>query len=243
MQIFDCHRWLGGSIVPGISLSSATVLEELQRDDADRGVLLSAHAHMVDSLAGNRLLHATVEHSPRLYGCLVAHINRTESSVSAMREMMPSRRFLGVAVLGRSLEEPVDEAAAHEILNAYRRYTKPIFLAAYNRASVETGLAIARKYPMLRVVLLGMGGQDWQTAIRAAHSATNIVLETSGALDRSKLLQAVETLGAHRIVFGSGFPGTCLPAALGMLQDAALSDEARRRILWDNAIRLFDLDT
>jgi predicted TIM-barrel fold metal-dependent hydrolase len=87
-----------------------------------------------------------------------------------------------------------------------------------------------------------MGGRDWRQAVHAAHSATNIVLETSGALDRSKLSAAVEVLGAHRIVFGSGSPATGVAAALGMVEDAAISDDARRRILWDNAVRLFELE-
>jgi predicted TIM-barrel fold metal-dependent hydrolase len=208
----------------------------------DRALVFSAHACLVDPLAGNRLVKAVVEQSPNLYGCLIGHLNRPESSLSAMRELMPRRRFLALAVVGTNREEPVTRSMADELLNAYRRYTKPIMVYALNSASVQGALEIARAYPMLRLIMLGMGGRDWREAVRAAHAATNIVLETSGALECAKLKCAVDTIGAHRIVFGSWSPHTGAPTALGMIEDAPISDDAKRRIMWDNAIRLFDLD-
>jgi predicted TIM-barrel fold metal-dependent hydrolase len=207
-----------------------------------RALVMSAHARLVDPLAGNRLTKAAVEQSPALYGCLVGHLNRPDGSLNAMRELMPKRRFLALAVVGRSPEEPVSVAMADDLLNAYRRYTKPIMVYALNSASVRAALEIAKAYPMVRLVMLGMGGRDWPDAIRAAHAATNIVLETSGALECAKLPAAVDTLGAHRIVFGSWSPHTSAPAAMGMIEDAPISADAKRRILWDNAIRLFDLE-
>jgi len=242
MAVFDCQCWLGGSIVPGVSQTPTSATADFAEHAVERALLMSAHARVVDPLAGNRFVRAAVEQIGTLDGCLIAHVNRIESSVAAMRELMPLRSFLGMAVVGTDLQEPISLPMADEILNAYRRYTKPVLVFALNGASVQAAHQIARGYPMLKVVLLGMGGHDWRQAIHAAHSATNIMLETSGALDRAKLPAAVETLGAHRIVFGSGSPATGLAAALGMVEDAAVSDDARRRILWDNAVRLFDLE-
>lgn len=242
-RVLDCHSWLGGSLVPGVAATPASVRDRLADAGIEAAVLLSAHARLVDPVAGNRLVRAALDQAPAFYGCLVAHVNRAEASIAAMRELMPLRRFVCMALVGKRLEDPIPLALADELLNAYRRYTKPVMIFAANSASVEAGLRIAREYPMLRIVLMGMGGPDWRQAIEAAHSATNIVLETSGLLDRTKVAAAVERLGAHRLVFGSGTPGTSAAASLGMLEDAAISDEARRRILWDNAVRLFELET
>jgi len=242
VPVFDCHSWLGGSIVPGMAQSVETLANAMEHAGIDRALVFSAHARMVDPLAGNRLLRAVVDRSPALYGCLVGHLNRPESSIGAMRELMPKRRFLALAVMGRTPEEPISTAMADELLNAYRRYTKPIMVYALNAASVRGVQEIARAYPMLRVVMLGMGGRDWRQAIRAAHATTNIILETSGSLECAKLEVAVETIGAHRLVFGSWSPHTSAPAAMAMIEDAPISDDAKRRILWDNAVRLFDLD-
>ncbi|NLI00830.1 MAG: amidohydrolase family protein [Chthonomonadales bacterium] len=243
MPVFDIHSWLGGSIVPGMAQNVEALTSAMQDAGIDRAVIMSAHARLVDPLAGNRLAGAAVERAPNLYACLVGHVNRPESSLNAMRELMPRRRFVALAVLGRSWHEPVSRAQADELLNAYRRYTKPIMVCALDADGVHAALDIARAYPMLRVVMLGMGGRDWRDAVRAAHTATNIILETSGALECPKLVSAVETIGAHRIVFGSWSPHTAAPAAIGMIEDAPISDDAKRRIFWDNAIRLFDLES
>ena len=126
-------------------------------------------------------------------------------------------------------------------LNSCRRFQKPVFLHTPNAACVETGLHFAKTYTMHKFIFLGMGGAGWRTGIAAAHQATNIYLEISGALDRAKIPAAVETLGPHRLLFGSSLPYLDPAATLGLLKDAHLSQTEHRRILYDNAYRLFNL--
>jgi predicted TIM-barrel fold metal-dependent hydrolase len=87
-----------------------------------------------------------------------------------------------------------------------------------------------------------MGGEDWRVAIAAAKSSTTLRLETSGSLDRAKISAAIEALGAHRLLYGSGSPHLDPAAALGLLDDSGLSDDTRRRLLSLNALRLFNLE-
>ncbi len=241
MPVFDSHSSLGGSTVPGVAANAAAITRAMERRGIESAVLFSAHARLVDPLAGNRILKAMLDQAPNLYGCLVAHVNRVEASIAAMREMMASRQFVGMAVAARHAEEPLPKLLADEIINAYRRYTKPLFLFTPNAQTAEAGLDIARAYPMLKVVFVGMGGQDWREAVAAAHAATNVYLETSGSLDRAKLPAAVEAIGTHRILFGSGSPRIDAAAAIGLVDDSALPAGARGRILYDNARRLFGL--
>lgn len=242
MPIFDLHGYYGGSVIPGVANNAANIQAAMKARGLTGGALLSAHARNVDPVAGNRVLLKIVEQSPALFGILVTHVNRVDASITAMRELMTNRKFLGMAVVGMHVDEPVQKIVADEIVNAYRRYSKPLFLYAHNATMCEAGLEIAKAYPMLKVVLLGMGGADWRAGIAAAHAATNVYLETSGALDTAKLPAAYEALGAHRIVFGSGSPHVDPAAALGLVEDSRLSDEARKRILWDNANRLFGFE-
>src|SRR5688500_12858150 len=127
-------------------------------------------------------------------------------------------------------------------MNAYRRFGKPLFLFTPNADCVHAALELAKAYNSYRVVFLGMGGEDWRVAIAAAKSGTNILLEASGSLDRAKQAAAVETLGVHRILFGSGSPHLDAAAALGMLEDSGMNEDYRRRILSMNALRLFAMD-
>jgi predicted TIM-barrel fold metal-dependent hydrolase len=48
-------------------------------------------------------------------------------------------------------------------------------------------------------------------------------------------------LGAHRVLFASGFPGQNPGAALGLLLDSRLSENEKQAILTTSAVRLFGL--
>lgn len=243
MAIFDAHSYFGGSVVPGTANSPAAILSAMQARGITGAVLLSTHARNVDPLAGNRILRKTLESGPNLYGCLVTHTNRVDASLTVMREQMSFRKFVAMAIVPTRQDEPLRKLAADELLNAYRRYTKPLYIHTYSGAAVESALEIARAYPMVKVVFLGMGGEDWRTGIAAAHAATNVMLECSGPLDRAKLPAAVEVIGAHRILFGSASPHVDAAAALGLVGESDLSEEAQRRILSDNAQRLFAIES
>jgi predicted TIM-barrel fold metal-dependent hydrolase len=107
---------------------------------------------------------------------------------------------------------------------------------------VQVALQIAKTYSVQKFVFLGMGGMDWRTGIAAAQQATNIFLETSGPLDRAKLPAAVEAIGAHRVLFGSGSPYLDPAAAIGLVSEAEISPQAQRNILYENAARLFNIE-
>ncbi len=242
IKVFDIHSYIGGSVVPGVCNNANAVRSLMLERHVTAGMAISAHARTVDLVSGNRILRAMVNQGPGLYGCITTNPNRTEASITIMRELMASRRMVAMVIVPPRPGDPITRMVADEILNAYRRYSKPLMLYTPNEASVLAALDIAKSFPMLRVVFLGMGGDDWRAAIAAAHSATNVYLETSGPPDRAKLPAAFSVLGVHRVLFGSGCPHVDPAAALGLVHDAPLSDEAKRRVLYDNATRLLGLD-
>jgi predicted TIM-barrel fold metal-dependent hydrolase len=241
MAIIDCHVYMEGNVLPGVNQNGAQLGALLQSRGIDRAVVQSARAALVDPLTGNRILKATLDQHPNLYGCLVAHLNRVDASLQTVKDLLGSRNFVGVLLTGTNPAEPLHPLLADEILNACRRYQKPVLLHTPNAACVEVNLQIAKTYNMHKFVFLGMGGADWRNGIAAAHQSVNIFLETSGALDRAKIAAAVEVVGPHRVLFGSSLPTLDPAAALGLVKDATITATEQRRILYDNAYRLFNL--
>lgn len=239
MPFFDVHTYLEGYLLPGINADAGQLAQLLQARGIERALLFSTRAIQADPLSGNRILNAMLEDHPQLFGCLVAHLNRVDASLESIRDLLGSRRFVGVLLTSTDPNEPLHPLIADEILNACRRYQKPIFLPAPNAACVEAALQLATKYNMHKFILLGMGGRDWRAGIAAAQQSVNISLETSGVLDRAKIPAAVEQIGSHRLLFGSGVPRLDPAAALGLIEDSDLSSLDRRRILNDNATKLF----
>ncbi len=242
MPVFDSFAELEGYVLPGINQNHQQVMAQMQARGIDRTLLTAARAARVDPISGNRILKAMLDQGQGLYGCLVAHTNRAEPSIQAIKDLMGGKKFLGVMLVGNDPNTPLHPLVADDILTACRRYQKPIFVLTPNAACVDMALHLSKTYTMHKFVFVGMGGMDWRTAIAAAHQSVNIFLETSGPLDRSKLPAAVEAIGSHRILFGSGSPQHDPIAALGLLEDSPLSATDKRRIVYENAYKLFALD-
>jgi predicted TIM-barrel fold metal-dependent hydrolase len=242
MPVFDIHTYLEGGIIPGINQNATQILQNLRARGIERAALMSVRAAQADPLSGNRILKTMIEQEKGLYGCLVAHLNRVDASLQAIRDLMGNRRFIGIMLTSTDPQQPLQPLVADEVLNACRRYQKPIFLLTPNAACVETALHLAKTYNMHKFIFLGMGGKDWRTAIAAAHQSVNIFLETSGPLDRAKIPAAIEVLGSHRLLFGSGMPHLDPVAELGLMDDSDLSPLDLKRIHHENAAKLFNLD-
>ena len=241
MPVFDSHIYLEGCALPGVNQNAAQISQMLTQRGIERAILLSARAARVDPISGNRILKAMLEQSEGLYGSVTAHLNRVDASLQSIKEMLSNKRFLSLTLATQEGTAP-HPALAEEILNTCRRYHKPIFIYTPTAACVEVGVHLAQKFNTLKFVFLGMGGHDWRAAIAAAHSTSNVMLETSGPLDRAKIPAAIEGAGAHRLLFGSAMPYLDPAAALGLLEDADLSPADLRRIQQDNAMKLYDIN-
>lgn len=241
MPIFDIHAYLEGYSIPGINQTADQLWNALQPRGITNVVLFSARAGRVDPLSGNRVLKSMVEPHAALYAGITAHTGRADASVQAIKELLGSKKFVGTLVVGNDPEAPLHPLIADEILNACRRYQKPIFLLTPNAACIETAHLLAKQYSMHRFVFLGMGGKDWQNAVAVAHQTTNVMLEVSGELDNAKIIHAVNVLGAHRVLFGSGAPHQDPIATMGLLAEAGLSSANLQRVLFENANKLFGI--
>ena len=242
MPVFDIHASLEGYPIPGINGNAGQVAQMMRARGIERAVLISTRAVQVDPDSGNRILKQMIETEAGMYGCLVAHTNRVDASLAAIKDLLSGRRMVAVFLTSTTPHLPLQPLVADELLNACRRYQKPIYIATPNAACVEMGLQLAKTYTMHKFVFLGMGGRDWRAAIAAAQQSVNIFLETSGPLDRLKIGAAVDVIGGHRVLFGSAMPTLDPAAALGLLHDSDISSVEQRRILHDNAAKLFNLD-
>ncbi len=91
----------------------------------------------------------------------------------------------------------------------------------------------------MKFVLLAMGGDDWRMATVVAERTLNLVLEVSGSFSPDKIRFAVERIGSHRMVYGSGLPYVDPSVVIGLVEDADISDADKRNIFENSARRLF----
>ena len=74
--------------------------------------------------------------------------------------------------------------------------------------------------------------------IVAAEVCPNIVIELSSLMPHH-IVEVLANVPDSRLIAGSDIPAS-LSAEMGKILDLPVEDEVKRRILWENACRLFD---
>lgn len=102
--------------------------------------------------------------------------------------------------------------------------------------------AAAEKCPDAKIILGHMGGYfHVEDAILTAEKYDNIYLETSAMPYPEKIKEAVERIGAKRVLFASDGPGCPPDLELAKVRMAGLSAAEENLILCDNIVRLLKI--
>ena len=138
------------------------------------------------------------------------------------------------------------------------KYGREIFeFAAKNNAIIETHSGeqnsmpedfarLANEYPEVKIIIshLGCGWDgDLSHQVRAIQSSKhgNLYTDTSSAQSiMPNLIEwAVKEIGVERILFGTDSPLYFAPMQRARIDNAELSDTDKKKILYENAVRLF----
>lgn len=108
------------------------------------------------------------------------------------------------------------------------------------------------RFPKLKIIIFHMGWPFFDHALYMLYAYQNIYLDTGvvnwilgESVFNRMLKEAVETTGSDRIVFGSDqmvWPQMITPAVRSIKSAKYLTDKDKKRILSENAVRLFPSD-
>lgn len=99
--------------------------------------------------------------------------------------------------------------------------------------------AAARRHPDVKIIMAHLYGCGLR-GIEDVVDCPNIWVDTSGGDPENEMIeQAVARLGHERIVYGSDAPIRNFGVSVGKVLGAALTDDQKRDILWNNTARLF----
>jgi uncharacterized protein len=94
---------------------------------------------------------------------------------------------------------------------------------------------LARRHPNATLIMAHAGG-DWEVGLRCARHLENVYVDISGGEANSGWIErAVDLVGADRILFGSDLPIRTLSSQLAKVLGARISDDAKDKILYQNA--------
>ena len=238
MPTFDVHTYYGATPFSSDMATRDSLLATLGRAGLDGAALVSGLAADCDFVAGNRQLREVISPEDGLFGWVTLNAGYPVESQEEQRRHLNRRGMVGAALFG-TLGRPVTLTEAREILNAQRRYAKPVAIGVPDAEAVYAARLIAAEFPAMRFVFLGMGGEDWRIAVAVAKQHLNVYLEVSGSLDTDKIAHASSVVTARKLLYGSGMPHGSPHLTRALVESApTLTRPDRGRILSENAVAL-----
>jgi uncharacterized protein len=144
-----------------------------------------------------------------------------------------------------------DDPLLDEVADAAERHRLPVLhhiwqhrRREYAGQEISDGVDLARlavRHPNVSFILAHIGGGgDWSHTLPAARDVPNVFLDLSGSgVDRGMIDDAVDAVGAERLLWGCDLTMETGLAKLRALEVIGLSVEQMELVRWRNAARIF----
>lgn len=241
-MIFDMHMHIDDIPALGWSMSAALCIGRMDEAGVDAAVVMTiADLPGINPEALELIAGACDEHPGRLYGFIRLHPWYREESRSLLSRAVGELGFRGLKLHPvSSLAHPSGEDTIALIRRAGELGVPTLFHCGDEPMTTPLSIEPAAAACPDSVVILGhMGGYfHVDEAIEVAERQPNIVLETSAMPYPEKIKEAVERIGAERVVFGSDGPVSSPVLEREKIVIAGLSPEETAQVLGGNAVRL-----
>jgi hypothetical protein len=240
MPLIDLQCHFG--LTPQSLATRPPALDEATQYAAQFGVqalCFSSHEAAVDLTGGHEQLKAALAGDQRFLGWLTLSVHQPQASLELARRHLFHAKWIGARFEQNSSADIVTSAGGREVINALRRYTKPLLLTATSPESLRAAIAAAQEFNTLRFLLAPQTERLTANAVPAIKEILNLsLLPCAAYTERDVVAQAVATLGERRVLWGSDWGRFHPAAAVGMIRDSAITGPQRERIGFRNAQEL-----
>ncbi|MCD6520849.1 MAG: amidohydrolase family protein [Anaerolineae bacterium] len=208
-------------------------------------IVSSGHTALEDVVRGNaEMLSITERYPGRWYAYLVYNPHYPAEGQAQLEEYDRHPTLVGLKfhpsmhaypLTGEAYRPALEFAAARRLIVLTHTWGD----SPYN--GPEHLAQVAERYPEVTFLAGHSCHGEFQKCMEVARKYPNVYLELTAAYAvRGLIEQMVETVGAHKIVFGCDLPWFDPHYAIGCVVMAHISDGARRAILRENALRILE---
>jgi uncharacterized protein len=241
--VVDLHAHYGH--FGGIYMPNHTpeqMLATMERCGVER-MVSAGHTALVDMVRGNaEIAEIAARHPGRWYAYLTYNPNYSDEGRQELERYEGRAAFVGLKfhpshhtypLTGEAYRPAFEFAAARRLLVLTHTWGG----SAYDRPELLE--QVAQRYPEVDFLAGHSGHGQFEECMAVARRCANVYLELTAAYAVGGLIeQMVRQVGAHKIIFGCDLPWFDPHYAIGCVVMADISEEARRAILRDNALRL-----
>lgn len=240
-MIIDCHLHVKGGDVYRTESTAEEIIQYLDNAGIDKGVVF---AICTSSIESTEMTYKEVNKFPdRLIGFTYARPSYDRKVTDDIRFAFDERNMKGIKLhRGETLLEP---EVIGPILEVAIEYDYPCLIDS--GGDYKNVFAIVKKYPELKLILAHLGCPsgnvlDIDKVIETIKDYKNVYVDTAYLPTYWKIKDAVNVLGAHRVIFGSDGILVDPRTELKKIEVLNFNDEQMELILSKNIGRLLKLN-
>ena len=208
-------------------------------------IVTSGHTALVDMVRGNaQIAEISVRHPGRWYGYLTYNPNYPAEGRAEIEAFDGRSSFVGIKLHPSHHGYPLTGDAYRPVLEFAASRRLIVLTHTWGRSTTdgpELLSQVAERYPEITWLAGHSGHGEFDLCMEVARTHANVYLELTAAYAVRGLIEdMVSRVGAHKIVFGCDLPWFDPHYAIGCIVMAHISDNARRAILRENALRLLE---
>jgi len=249
LALIDAHAHLGAHGPFFMNQpDAASMVAVMDRIGMQTAIVTANPALRAEPEYGNQLVLQAVRDFPgRILGYVTANPHYAEDLEATLNRYLAEPGMVGIKLHPETHDDYPLLAPRYEPMWAVAsaRRTPVLFHTYFGGDRVEDIATLAAKYPSVPL-LVGHALQDksFEAMAELANTFPNVYVDLSVAEIFGVTEFFVETLDDIRqLIFGTDFPWGNCHFRVGAVVYARIAEEAKRKILGENAARLFGLDS
>jgi len=237
-NIVDAHTHLGDFPLFNVGLNAESMIKIMNEYGIEKAVVFS--------LPNELTLKAVKKYPERLIGFIWINPHQGEKALEQIDQAVLEWGFKGIKMHPLLDAYLPDQDIVYPVMERARKYRIPVlFHCGHPPWSLPWHFSsLADRFPDVTIILGHMGHGHIvyiNGAIDVAKKHDNIYLETSGMPMHSKIKEAVEVLGADRVLYGSDMPFSHPAYEILKVKVSGISEEDLRLVLRENTLRMLRL--
>ncbi len=247
VHIIDVH----GHVGPWRSFYIPDTTEEgtlriMDRIGIDRAVIFSNAGMGSDHVLGNRIVADYIEsHPDRFIPLVFPNPRYPDEARSEVEHYCGKLGWRGIKIHPTGNQYPADGPNYTPLWEYAEAHGLPVVCHSWDNVLCNARVfeRIAKRFPGVNIVLYHSIKPDFAGAAELARKYGNLFLELTDVAPHNGLIEwLVSEVGSERILYGSDLGGWFSPLhGIGPVLYATISEADKRKILGENAVRVFRL--
>lgn len=237
LRFFDTNCMIGRrmSCREGSLVTTADVVEIMERCGIDRALVYHSVAKENDMKLGNSLLKEDIADYPQFMQqwAVMPSTFGDFMKPDELLEKMKVADVRSVRLVPATFKYSLKPNASGELINALAEHNVPIFIE-FSQTNADALYNLCTDYPKARFILCEPGYVSARYLFPVMKSCSNLYMETSNLVTHNGVERFCSEFGAERLIFGTGIPNVSAAGAVSLIRYANISEADKEKIAYKN---------